>query len=144
MLVEINTYVSAYSEFPSLSGAQPQYQNPGQAVWTNQRVNQQTPVQRPQQGGTQAHHGQDPSQQALDDAFYSSNLGSTMDEYRHGGQTGVGQLSSNAQPQPSSIEEFPPLGRIGHGEIGQDSRVNLMQNAASGGFASASGFAPGK
>ena len=141
-------------EFPSLSGApQPQYQNTGQAVWTNanQRATQQTPVQRPQQPNEpgapqpQSHHLQDQVPQTLDDAFFpTSQLNGTMDDYRHGGQGGVGQLSSSAQPQPGSIEEFPPLGRNGPGDIGLDRRVNMMQNAASGGFPGSSSFAQGE
>ncbi|MCJ1478568.1 hypothetical protein MMC13_007249 [Lambiella insularis] len=144
------------SEFPSLSGVpQQQYQNPGQAVWAtaNQRVTQHTPVQRPQQlqstapslapGHQQTHPNQDQLQQTIDDAFFStSQMNNTMDDYRHGGQGGVGQLSGS-QPQPSSIDEFPPLGRNGHGEIGQDRRGNMMQNAASSAFSSSSAFGTG-
>ena len=155
-ILHFDRYLSANydSEFPSLSGGpQPQYQNPGQAVWANQRATQHTPVQRPQGSQTTAPgsdqsphagpHAQDHIQQTLDDAFFPSNASGSIDDYRHGGPSGVGQLSSSAQPQPGSIEEFPPLNRIGPGEIGQDRRVNMMQNAASGGYASASGFAPG-
>ena len=145
-------------EFPSLSGAsQTQYQNPGQAIWANanQRATQHTPVQRPQQQPTthgslpnstssqqQSQHAQEQVQQSLDDAFSTmSHLGSSLDEYRHGGQGGIGQLSSHSQPQPGNIEEFPPLGRNGVGEIGQDRRGNLMQSAAIGNFAGDSAFA---
>jgi len=147
----------SYSEFPSLSGApQSHFQNPGQAVWANanQRATQQTPVQRPQQaqGGAssifpvqqQLNNPHEQLQQSLDDAFFASNQPSvTQDDYRHGGQGGVGQLSGFHQPQPSSIDEFPPLGRNGHGEIGQDRRGNMVQNAAAGTFSSSSAFAPG-
>ena len=146
------------SEFPSLSGGigaggQPQYQTANQAVWANQRASQQTPVQRPPPshiGAAAANqppsqpHSQDQVQQPLDDAFFpqAAQVGG-MDEFRHGGQTGVGQLSSSNQPQPGSIEEFPPLGRFGQSDMPPDRRVNIMQNAASGGYANASGFATG-
>ena len=146
------------SEFPSLSGtSQQQYQNPGQAVWAtaNQRVTQHTPVQRPQPSQSnaaglapvqpQTHSTQEQLQQSLDDAFFSSTqIGNAMDDYRHGGQGGVGQLSGLHQPQPSSIDDFPPLGRNGHGEIGQDRRGNLMQSAAAGAYPSSSAFVSGK
>lgn len=149
--------ISSSSEFPSLSGApQPHFQNPGQAVWANanQRATQQTPVQRPQQaqagvssifpGQQQLHNPHEQLQQSLDDAFFTSTQPSgTQDDYRHGGQGGVGQLSGSHQPQPNSIDDFPPLGRNGHGEIGQDRRGNMVQNAAAGSFSSASAFASG-
>ncbi len=61
-----------------------------------------------------------------------------VDDYRHGGQSGVGQLSGLSQPQPGSIEEFPPLGRMG--DMGHDRRANMIQNAAGGGFSNAPGF----
>lgn len=144
-------------EFPSLSGApQQQYQNPGQAVWAtaNQRVTQHTPVQRPQHSHLsapglapshqQSHPNQDQLQQTIDDAFFdTSHITNTMDDYRNGGQGGVGQLSGSQQPQPSSIDDFPPLGRNGHGEIGQDRRGNMMQNAAAGAFPNSSAFGSG-
>lgn len=147
--------VNCYSEFPSLSGApQPQYQNPGQAVWANanQRAVQHTPVQRPQQQSSitqqgpnqqsqQTQQSQDQTQQSRDDAFpASSQFQGGADDYHHGGQSGVGQLGGAGQPQPSSIEEFPPLGRNGNDESQQDRRGSLMQNAAFGGFPNSSVF----
>ncbi|MCJ1368098.1 hypothetical protein MMC16_007237 [Acarospora aff. strigata] len=148
------------SEFPSLSGApQPQHQNPAQAVWANanQRASQHTPVQRPQQ---QQHANQQlssvqpqpqlqqpqqlsqpQSQHSNDDLFPSSaQFTNGLDDYRHGGQSGVGQLSGLIQPQTGNIEEFPPLSRNGNGEIGQDRRGGLIQNAAFGGYANGTGF----
>lgn len=102
-------------------------------------------MQRPQpsQSGNQQPNNQDHSHQNLDDAFFPSGAGGSLDDYRHGGQNGVGQLSSSNQPQPSSIDDFPPLGGNGPGEIGQDRRVNMMQNAASGAFGGNPGFPPG-
>ena len=143
-------------EFPSLSGApQTHYQNPGQAVWANanQRAVQHTPVQRPQQqhpistqGNTQQQQqhglqGQDPSQQSTDDLFSAgSQFTGGLDDYRRGGQGGVGQLSGTGQPQTGNIDEFPPLGRNGNDETGQDRRGSLMQNAAFGGFSNSNNF----
>ena len=148
-----------HSEFPSLSGApQPQHQNPAQAVWANatQRASQHTPVQRPQQPAgnqplssiqTQSQSQQSQqlpqptTQQPNDDLFPSSSqFTNGLDDYRHGGQSGVGQLSGLNQPQPGNIDEFPPLGRNGNGEIGQDRRGGLIQNAAFGGYQNGTGF----
>lgn len=142
-------------EFPSLSGApQPQYQNPGQAVWANanSRAVQHTPVQRPQQQHSinqqihvqsqqQNRQAQDPSQQNGEDLFSAAaQFPSNIDDYRHGGQGGVGQLSGSSQPQTGNIEEFPPLGRNGNDESEQDRRGSLMQSAAFGGFSNANTF----
>ena len=152
-------HVDNCSEFPSLSGApQPQHQNPAQAVWANanQRASQHTPVQRPQhqtsnqqlssiqpppQPQQSQQLPQQPTQQPTDDLFPSSSqFANGLDDYRHGGQAGVGQLSGLNQPQPGNIEEFPPLGRNGNGEIGQDRRGGLIQNAAFGGYPNGTGF----
>lgn len=155
-----NSDADDHSEFPSLSGAQrPQYQNPGQAVWANanQRATQHTPVQRPQQQqpsdlqiSTQQQQQQPPSQQSqeqaqltTEDIFSSgSQFSNGLDDYRNGGQGGVGQLSGSSQPQTGSIDEFPPLGRNDNGDIGHDRRGSLMQNAAFGGYTNGSAFAP--
>lgn len=139
------------SEFPSLSGtSQPQYQNTSQAIWANQRVAQQTPVQRPQQShsvGSQAQQQHQASQQNQDqsqrgnDEMYSasSNLQSSLDDHRYGGQTGIGQMSASRQPQSTSVDEFPPLRRNGTDESDSDRR-NMMQNAGFGGFSNANTF----
>lgn len=144
-------------EFPSLSGApQPQYSNPSQAIWANatQRSIQHTPVQRPQQQhsvnpqvSTQASQAQQ-NQQTQDgphqnnDELFSptSRFTGGMDDYRHGGQGGVGQLSGSGQPQTGNIEEFPPLGRNSNDDTNHDQRGSLMQNAAFGGFSSTDTF----
>lgn len=153
-------FASGDREFPSLSGApQPQYSNPSQAVWANanQRAIQQTPVQRPQQqhpvnsqlsaqsSQSQLHQqhqqSQNVSQQTNEDLFTSNTrFTSGLDDYRHGGQGGVGQLSGSGQPQTGNIEEFPPLSRNGNDDIVHDQRGSLMQNAAFGGFSSANTF----
>ncbi|KAI4193674.1 MAG: hypothetical protein LQ348_002812, partial [Seirophora lacunosa] len=141
------------SEFPSLSGNhQTQYQNPGQAVWgqSNQRGIQHTPVQRPQpqqpppqqpnaqqqQQHQQSSQVQEQAQQSRDDLYPGTQFTGSNDEYRRGGQGGIGQLGASGQPQPNSIEEFPPLGRNGTDD-NQDRRGSLMQSAAFGGFANA-------
>ena len=152
---ELEFDIHSRREFPSLSGtAQPQQQqqqqqNPGQAIWANAnqaRATQQTPVQRPQQSqantsNTAQPQQRDQVQQSLDEAFSSSTpYNSGLDDYRNGGQSGVGQLSGSAQTAATDMEEFPPLGQNAHGEIGQDARGNLMHNAASGAFPSGSVF----
>lgn len=146
-----------HSEFPSLSGApQPQYSNPSQAIWANatQRTIQHTPVQRPQQQHSvnpqvstqtsqaqQNQQTQDGPHQNNDELFSpTSRFASGMDDYRHGGQGGVGQLSGPGQPQTGNIEEFPPLGRNGNDDTNHDQRGSLMQNAAFGGFSSTNTF----
>ncbi|MCJ1299565.1 hypothetical protein MMC08_002357 [Hypocenomyce scalaris] len=143
------------SEFPSLSGApRPQYQNPGQAVWANanQRATQHIPVQRPQQQPADiqipaqeqppSQQPQEQTQQTPEDLFPSgSQFSNGLDDYRHGGQGGVGQLSGSSLPQTGNIDEFPPLSRNDNGDIGQDRRGNLMQNAAFGGYTNGNAFA---
>ncbi|KAL8690167.1 MAG: hypothetical protein Q9218_004334 [Villophora microphyllina] len=143
------------SEFPSLSGTpQTQYQNPGQAVWanSNQRIIQHTPVQRPQQQQPapvqnntqpqpqQSSQIQESSQQPRDSIHAGSQYTSNNDDYHRGGQGGVGQLGSSAQPQPSNVEEFPPLGRSGTDDSPHDRRGSLMHSAAFGGFSSSNAF----
>lgn len=151
--------VENVSEFPSLSGApQPQPQNPAQAVWANanQRASQHIPVQRPQhqtsnqplssiqsqpQPQQSQQLAQQPTQQPNDDLFPSSaQFTNGLDDYRQGGQAGVGQLSGLNQAQPGNIDDFPPLGRNGNGEIGQDRRGGLIQNAAFGGYSNGTGY----
>ena len=145
--------VNDHSEFPSLGGGpQPQYQNPGQAVWANanQRATQQIPVQRPQHQSVttpsastqqqQPSQAQDQSQQALEDAFSFSQFSNSLDEYRQASQ-GINQHSSSNQPQGTSIDEFPPLNRNEHVEAGQDRRGSLIPNSVSGGYGGPSNFA---
>ncbi|KAI4089555.1 MAG: hypothetical protein LQ344_005270 [Seirophora lacunosa] len=152
-LLRYETDRRLHSEFPSLSGNhQTQYQNPGQAVWgqSNQRGIQHTPVQRPQpqqpppqqpnaqqqQQHQQSSQVQEQAQQSREDLYPGTQFTGSNDEYRRGGQGGIGQLGASGQPQPNSIEEFPPLGRNGTDD-NQDRRGSLMQSAAFGGFANA-------
>ncbi|KAL1885690.1 transcriptional regulator [Paecilomyces lecythidis] len=138
------------SEFPSLSGAPPQSQSqpPGQAVWANasQRATQQTPVQRQQPPSsqaparpsqTQSHLPQQQSQPSHEDLFPSgAQFANRLDDFRNGGRGISGQLGASSQPQTGNIEEFPPLGRNIHGDLGQERRESLLQNAGFGNYAS--------
>ncbi|KAL8653610.1 MAG: hypothetical protein Q9210_001988, partial [Variospora velana] len=152
-LLQYETDRRLFSEFPSLSGnPQTQYQNPGQAVWgqSNQRIIQHTPVQRPQphqpppqqpnalqqQQHQQSSQAQEQSQQPREDLYPGTQFTGNNDDYRRGGQGGIGQLGASAQPQPNSIEEFPPLGGNGTDD-NHDRRGNLIQSAAFGGFSNA-------
>lgn len=140
------------SEFPSLSGSsQPQYQNQSQAIWANQRTVQQTPVQRPQQpqnaiSSQASQHGQsqqtqDQSQRGNEGMFTgSSHLQGAMDDHRYGNQSGMGSLSTSRQPQTSSADDFPPLGRNGTDEIEVDRRSNLIHNGGFGDFSNSNAF----
>ncbi|KAK7522489.1 hypothetical protein IWZ03DRAFT_371400 [Phyllosticta citriasiana] len=141
------------SEFPSLSGTpQTQHQNnQSQALWSNPSIRsaQHTPVQRPHgQGATPAppsaqatRSHQDHQPQPQDDTSSAhSQFGGGLDDYLYGGQGGVGQLSGAPQQQQVNIEEFPPLGGNGSGEVGQDRRTGMIQNAAFGGAANTGGF----
>ncbi|KAL8921363.1 MAG: hypothetical protein Q9172_004056 [Xanthocarpia lactea] len=142
-------------EFPSLSGApQTQYQNPGQAVWgnPNQRATQHTPVQRPQQQhpisqqsnaqqqNQQSLQAQEQPQQSREQLYSGSQMTSNNDDYHRGGQGGIGQLGASGHPQPTSIDDFPPLRRNGNDEDQQDRRGSIMQNAAFGGFPGSNSF----
>ncbi|KAL2012608.1 hypothetical protein VTN00DRAFT_133 [Thermoascus crustaceus] len=139
------------SEFPSLSGApqQSQSQNPAQAVWANasQRATQQTPVQRQQPptsqaraSQTQSHHSQQ-SQPSHEDLFPSgAQFANRLDDFRNGGQGISGQLGSSGQPQTGNIEEFPPLGRNVHGDINQERRGSILQNAGFGNYGAGMAF----
>ena len=135
-------------EFPSLSGApQAQQNTSAQQMWSNPTLRTATQPQqtigRPQgQGPQQGQSGQTSNQQlqnqGLDDN--QSQFSGAGDDYRFGGQGGVGQLSGGAQPQTTNIEEFPPLGGAA-GEIGPDRRAGLIQSAAAfGGNANSSAF----
>ncbi|KAF1946842.1 hypothetical protein EJ02DRAFT_430401 [Clathrospora elynae] len=136
-------------EFPSLSGApQAQQNTSAQQMWANPTLrstqqNQQNTIGRPQGQGQQQQGqvGQAASQQqqsqGQDDSSQSQFSGAG-DDYRFGGQGGVGQLGG-VQPQTGNIEEFPPLGGAG-GEIGPDRRAGLIQNAAAFGANSSNAF----
>ncbi|OTB08084.1 hypothetical protein M426DRAFT_317188 [Hypoxylon sp. CI-4A] len=126
------------SEFPSLSNTS-QLPNPNSSsLWsaggasrgmagTIPRNQQPTPLS--------SQHAQQ------DDFFSSSRMNSSQGQYRFGSQANVSQSS---QPQPNSIDEFPPLNnnnmRNGNGEIGQERGSSLMSTL---GFGAQGGAAPG-
>jgi hypothetical protein len=126
-------------EFPSLSGApQAQQNTTAQQMWANPTLrttqqNQQNTIGRPQGQGQQQQQGQagqatsQQQSQGQDDSS-QSQFSEANDNYRYGGQGGVGQLGG-VQPQTGNIEEFPPLGGAG-GDIAPDRRAGLIQNAA--------------
>lgn len=124
-------------DFPSLSGTQqPQQSN---TIWSNPnlRAAQHTPVQRP--GNTPASSSQQQSAQSPDGPLPGSSVSPFApgaDGYRFGGQSGggqsLGQLAGLSQTQSGNTEEFPPLGGLGNGDIGPDSRRDPMQSAFSG------------
>jgi CCR4-NOT transcription complex subunit 2 len=69
-----------------------------------------------------------------DDLFASSSRIASGQGFRFGNQGSVGQAS---QPQPNSIDDFPPLNnsnsfRNGNGEIGQERASNLMSTLGFG------------
>ena len=71
------------------------------------------------------HHGQN-------DAASASAVGG-----RIGGNAGPSPLGGDESQDPAgnppAIDEFPPLGGPGSNDLGQDRRMNMMQNAANNG-----------
>ncbi|KAF2019342.1 hypothetical protein BU24DRAFT_418949 [Aaosphaeria arxii CBS 175.79] len=137
-------------EFPSLSGApQAQQNTSAQQMWSNPNLRttqQHSTIQRPQvqTPGAQTSNNnaqQLPTQSHDDNSSAQGQFSSAGgDEYRFGGQAGVGQLSGGGQPQTGNIEEFPPLGG-GAGEVGPDRRTGMIQSAAAyGGNAGGNAF----
>ncbi|MCJ1313111.1 hypothetical protein MMC25_006788 [Agyrium rufum] len=140
-----------HSEFPTLSGApQAQYPNPGQAIWANanQRANQNVPVQRPQQptpsnvsnsqSQPQSSAASDTHHSSLDGAYFSNQFGASLDDF-HRGNSALSGGPLNHQPPSTSIDDFPPLGRNSHGDIGSGigpHRDNVLQ----GSFSNSAGF----
>lgn len=148
--METKLNVSDDREFPSLSGApQAQQNTSAQQMWSNPnlRTTQHSTIQRPQgQGAQPGQSGQSANQQMQnqgpDDGVRSgpNQFSAGADDYRFGGQAGVGPLSGASQPQTGNIDEFPPLGGAG-GEVGPDRRTGMIQNAAAyGGNANSSAF----
>lgn len=143
--------VCDYREFPSLSGApQAQQNTSAQQMWANPtlRTTPHTTIQRPQgQTPQQGQQGQTPNQQLQGLSNEDSPQGQFAgagDDYRFGGQGGVGQLSGSTQPQTGNVEEFPPLGgNNAAGEIGPDRRAGLIQNAAAFGATPGTSAFPG-
>ncbi|KAL3417303.1 NOT2/NOT3/NOT5 family protein [Phlyctema vagabunda] len=131
------------SEFPSLSN-HPAQQSLGsnQSTWATAGARGLGPANnRLQHSGltsAQQINAQAQSHQQQEDLFNSSSqIPNSQSGFRFGGQSAVGQSS---QAQPSTTEEFPPLGRNGNGELGQDRASSLMQNAAFGAPPNGMGF----
>ncbi|KAK8090815.1 hypothetical protein PG994_000320 [Apiospora phragmitis] len=124
-------------EFPSLSNNAQLPSTSQSSLWSSAGSRNMPPIQRNQ--------GTPLSQQGQEDIFSSSRLGSNQGSFRFGGSQGsVGQPS---QPQPSSIDDFPPLNnnnnsgfRNGNGDIGQERGSNLMSTL---GFGATTSPAPG-
>ena len=140
--------IYSLSEFPSLSGGpQTQTPNTAQAIWGNanqQRTTQQNLVQRQppiaSQPPSRASQSQGPQPQPQTHASHDDLLPSgtqfaaQLDDFRNGGQGISGQLAGGSQPQPGSIEEFPPLGKDSAGEISQERRESLLQSSGLGSY----------
>ncbi|KAI1484706.1 CobW/HypB/UreG, nucleotide-binding domain-containing protein [Biscogniauxia mediterranea] len=115
------------SEFPSLSNNS-QLPNANSSLWaTGGSRNMGATVQRNQPTPLSAQPGQQ------EDFFTSSRLNSNQGAFRFGNPNNVSQAS---QPQPSSIDDFPPLNnnlRNGSGDIGQERGSSLMSTLNFGG-----------
>ncbi|KAI0866379.1 hypothetical protein F4860DRAFT_456980 [Xylaria cubensis] len=121
------------SEFPSLSNnSQLSSGNPS-SLWAG--------GSRPM-GGTISRNQPTPhSQQNQQDDFFSSSsrMSTSQAAFRFGNQAGISQSS---QPQPSSIDDFPPLNnslRNGDDEINQERGSTLMSTLGFGAQGNATG-----
>jgi hypothetical protein len=147
------------SDFPSLSTApQAQQNSSAQQAWSNTNMRgggggPQLPhaIQRPQmQTPSQNQNAPSSSQhQQLQGQLHEDGSSATQgqfpsagDDFRFGGQQGVGQLSGGAQAQTGSIDDFPPLG-AGEGNVAPDRRLGMIQNAAGYGNSALTGTFPG-
>ncbi|KAK5634568.1 hypothetical protein RRF57_010281 [Xylaria bambusicola] len=113
------------SEFPSLSNnAQLSSGNPS-SLWPG--------GSRPIGSAIQRNQPTPHSQQTQPEDFFSNPRGNTTQgAFRFGGQA---SMSQSSQPQPSSIDDFPPLNnslRNGDGDIGQERGSTLMSTLGFG------------
>ncbi|KAI1365464.1 hypothetical protein F5Y08DRAFT_303701 [Xylaria arbuscula] len=120
------------SEFPSLSNnSQLSSGNPS-SLWAG--------GSRPMGGAIQRNQPTPHSQQSQqDDFFQASRVNTNQGAFRFGNQA---SMSQSSQPQPSSIDEFPPLNnslRNGDGDIGQDRGSTLMSTLGFGAQGNAAG-----
>lgn len=106
------------------------------------RTAQHSAIQRPQiQTPTQGQNAPSNTQHPqMQNHLHEDASGATQgqfppagDDFRFGGQQGVGQLSGGGQTHTGNIDEFPPLG-TGEGSGGPDRRIGMIQNAAGAGF----------
>ena len=89
-------------------------------------------------GSVQRNQPTPHSQPGHDDLFSTaSRIGSNQGSFRFGSQP-----AQSSQPQPSSIDDFPPLNmnnfRNGNGEIGQERGMNLISSLGFGAQGAAS------
>jgi CCR4-NOT transcription complex subunit 2 len=97
-------------------------------------------------GGTVQRNQSTPhSQQGQQDDFFpsSSRMNTNQGAFRFGNQT---NMSQSSQPQPNSIDEFPPLNnslRNGDGEIGQERGSTLMSTLGFGAQGNSAGSLQG-
>jgi CCR4-NOT transcription complex subunit 2 len=109
------------------------------------RTAQHSTIQRPQGIGAQQGQSVQSTNQQIqtpghdENASGSGQFSAVGDDYRFGGQSGVGQLSGGTQPQTGNIDEFPPLGGGGT-DAGPDRRTGMIQNAAAYGANNATAF----
>lgn len=120
-------------------------------MWSNPtlRTAQHSTIQRPQGQGNQQGTAGPTANTQLQNQTHEEGVGaapgqfsSNGDDYRFGGQAGVGQLSGASQPQTGNIDEFPPLGG-GNIDIGPDRRTVMIQNAAAYGANNSAAAFPG-
>lgn len=132
------------SEFPSLSGnSQSQLQNTNaQALWSNPsiRAPQHNPVQRPQPQVGNSHPQPTALQSSRNQSQSHEESGNNSnkfasDEYRFTGLSNVGQMTGTSQQQAGDVDDFPPLGGNGPGDMAQDRLSSLVQGGT---------FAPGE
>ncbi|KAI0204965.1 hypothetical protein F4808DRAFT_412776 [Astrocystis sublimbata] len=113
------------SEFPSLSNNSQLASGNPSALWAG--------ASRPMGGAISRNQPTPHTQQSQQDDFFSSSrMNTSQAAFRFGNQAGMSQSS---QPQPSSIDDFPPLNnslRNGEGEIGQERTSNLMSTLGFG------------
>lgn len=121
-----------FREFPTLSNnSQLNSANSGSMWAPGGSRNLSGPVQRTQGTPVSSQQG------AQEDLFGggSSRMPNSQSSFRFGNE---GNPSSASQGQPGTADEFPPLNRGGHGEIGSDRNQNLAaiglgsQHGASG------------
>ncbi|KAI1115371.1 hypothetical protein F5Y14DRAFT_411064 [Nemania sp. NC0429] len=115
------------SEFPSLSNNPQLSSGNSSSLWAG--------GSRPMGGTIQRNQSTPHSQQSQQDDFFSSSsrMSTNQGAFRFGNQTAISQSS---QPQPNSIDEFPPLNnsnlRNVDGEIGQERGSTLMSTLGFG------------
>lgn len=123
---------SHFSEFPSLSGNQPQRSQSTWAASGNRNIGPPGNLHLQQQSALSSQQQLNAQQQTpqQDDLFSSSSqLPSSQGTFRFGSQNAVGQSS-----QTNAGDDFPPLNRNANGEIGQDRIQNLGFGAQSNGM----------